>query len=224
MPTILVVEDDRALAEGLAYNLGKAGYRVLRAADGAEGVALARESRPDLVVLDLMLPGLDGFGFLRDVRGAGDRVPVIVLSALDAEGDKIRGLDLGADDYVTKPFGVGELLARIRVRLGEGGAATGARSFRLGEGTVHLDRLEWVLGRRRAPLTATEARLLAELHRFAGSPVPREEILRSVWGADPGGTRTLDTHVARLRRKIERDPSRPRHLLTVHGVGYRLEP
>ncbi len=222
MPTILVVEDDRALAEGLAYNLERAGYRVLRAGGGAEGAALAKEARPDLVILDLMLPGLDGFGFLRSVRGGGDRVPVIVLSALDAETDKIRGLDLGADDYVTKPFGVGELLARIRTRLGEGGA--GARSFRLGEGTVHLDRLAWVKGRVSTALTPTEAGILRELHRFPGVPVEREALLRALWGADPGGTRTLDTHVARLRRKIEKDPARPRHLVTVHGIGYRLDP
>lgn len=222
MPTILLVEDDRALSEGLAYNLGRAGYRVLRAADGTEGLRLAGAEPPDLVILDLMLPGVDGFGFLERIRRGGSRVPVIVLSALDEETDKIRGLDLGADDYVAKPFGVGELLARIRARLGEKGS--GPKSFRLGEGTIHLDRLAFERGRRSVPLTPTEAAILRELHRFAGAPVPREEILRALWGTDPGATRTLDTHVARLRRKIEKDPARPRHLVTVHAVGYRLDP
>jgi len=221
VPTILLVEDDRALADGLSYNLDRAGYRVLRAADGSAGLALARREPPELVVLDVMLPGLDGFAFLERLRGGGSRVPVIVLSALDAETDKIRGLDLGADDYLTKPFGVGELLARIRARLGERGA--GPPSFRLGDGTAHLDRLVFERGGEEAALTPTEASLLRELHRFAGAPVAREVLLRALWGVSAGESRTLDTHVARLRRKIERDPSKPRHLVTVHGVGYRLD-
>ncbi len=220
--TILLVEDDRAMAEGIEYNLGRAGYRVLRAADGAAGLRLAADARPDLVVLDLMLPGLDGFGFLERLRGGGARVPVLVLSALDSETDKIRGLDLGADDYVVKPFGVGELLARIRARLGDRGG--GAKSFRLGEGTVDLDRLVFERGRKSVALTPTEASLLVELQRRSGAPARREDLLRAVWGAGPAETRTLDTHIARLRRKIEKDPARPRHLLTVHAVGYRLDP
>ena len=222
MPTILLVEDDGTLAEGLAYNLDRAGYRVLRAADGPRGLALAAAEPPDLVVLDVMLPGLDGFAFLERLRGGGSRVPVIVLSALDAEADKIRGLDLGADDYLAKPFGVGELLARIRARLGDRGS--GPASFRLGGGTVHLDRLVFERGRGSEPLTPTEASLLRELHRFAGAPVAREVLLRALWGVSAKETRTLDTHVARLRRKIERDAADPRHLVTVHGVGYRLDP
>jgi DNA-binding response OmpR family regulator len=221
VPTILLVEDDRTLAEGLAYNLDRAGYRVVRAGDGPGGLALAESDPPDLVVLDVMLPGLDGFAFLERLRARGSRVPVIVLSALDAETDKVRGLDLGADDYLAKPFGVGELLARIRARLGDRGS--GPASFRLGDAAVHLDRLEFERDGKRLPLTPKEASLLRELHRFAGAPVAREVLLRALWGVGPGATRTLDTHVARLRRKIERDPAEPRHLLTVHGVGYRLD-
>jgi DNA-binding response OmpR family regulator len=222
MAKVLIVEDDAPLADGLAYNLERAGHEVLVARDGASGLELALTRRPDLVVLDLMLPALDGFGFLSKFRAAARDTPVIVLSALSDETTKIRGLDGGASDYVTKPFGVGELLARIRARLG--GKPAAQAPIRVGEGEIDLERLEFRRGGHRVALTPTECSLVAELAKRPGAPVERAELLRTVWGVGPAATRTLDTHVARLRRKIEPDPSNPRHVITVHGVGLRLDP
>jgi DNA-binding response OmpR family regulator len=225
MATILLVEDDAHMAEGLAYNLGRNGYEVLTARDGRAGLVAALGQRPALVILDLMLPLLDGFHVLERLRAAGSRVPVIVLSAKADEVDKIRGFDAGADDYMAKPFGVGELLARIRARLGEGGSvAAASRRFALGDGTVDLDGHVFLRGEARVPLTPTEVRVLELLARRPGELVPREVLLREVWGLQRATSRTLDAHLARLRRKLERDPAAPRHLLTVHGVGYRLAP
>jgi len=219
---ILLVEDDAAMAAGLAYNLRRAGHEVLLAGDGPTGLRLAREGAPDLVVLDVMLPGLDGFAVLERLRAGGSRVPVVVLSALGEEEQKVRCLDGGAQDYVTKPFSVAELLARVRVRLGESAAAPEGDAFALGAGVVRLAGLEFVAGGHTVALTPTEVQLLRLLHARRGAAVAREEILREVWGVDDQSTRTLDTHVARLRRKLEPDPAHPRHLVTVHGVGYRL--
>jgi two-component system, OmpR family, KDP operon response regulator KdpE len=226
MPTILLVEDDPHMAEGLAYNLGRNGYAVLTAKDGRAGLQAALAKRPDLVILDLMLPLLDGFHVLERLRAAGSRVPVIVLSAKADETDKIRGFDAGADDYMSKPFGVGELLARIRARLGgtTGAAGAGARCFALAGGTADLDAHAFQRDGERTPLTPTEVRILELLQSHAGRPVTREVLLREVWGLDRATSRTLDAHLTRLRRKLERDPGEPRHLLTVHGVGYRLVP
>jgi DNA-binding response OmpR family regulator len=222
VPTILLVEDDRFLAEGLEYNLERAGHRVVRAGDATAGLRLVRDAAPDLVVLDLMLPGVDGFGFLARLRAAKCRAPVIVLSALESETDKIRALDAGADDFVTKPFGVGELLARIRARLSSPERGARREAVQLPEGTIDLGALEFRSGRRRVTLTPTEAALLDCLLRAEGAAVPREHLLRAVWGVGSAESRTLDTHVARLRRKIEPDPDRPRYLRTAHSVGYRF--
>jgi DNA-binding response OmpR family regulator len=221
MARILVVEDDANLAQGLRYNLERAGYEVVHAAKGPEGLRLAREGSPDLVVLDLMLPGLHGFDLLARLRESGSRVPVIILTVQDAEVDKIRGFDAGADDYLTKPFGVGELLARIRARLRKEGDAA---EVAVAGGVLRLEALVFERGGERVALTPTEADILRALCRRRGDPVRREDLLRAVWGVADLMTRTLDTHVTRLRRKIEPDPARPRHILTVHGVGYRLVP
>jgi DNA-binding response OmpR family regulator len=220
MARILVVEDDANLAEGLRYNLERAGYEVQVASTGPDGLRLARRE-PDLVVLDLMLPGLHGFDLLAKLREAGSRVPVIILTVQDAETSKVKGFDAGADDYLTKPFGIGELLARIRARLRPPG---GGEPFALAGGVLRLEALVFERDGERIPLTPTEAEILRALRRRAGDPVRREDLLESVWGTSDLLTRTLDTHVTRLRRKIEPDPARPRHLLTVHGVGYRLVP
>ena len=219
---ILVVEDDAHLAAGLRYNLEKAGYLVSHAASGPEGLQLARESRPDLIVLDLMLPGLHGFDLLGALRADGVRTPVIILSAKDAEVDKIRGFDTGADDYLSKPFGMGELLARIRARLRGGAGDEEETEFAVGGGTVRLETMLFERDGETVHLTPTEVDVLRLLFGRVGRPVRREDLLKEVWGVGSASTRTLDTHITRLRKKLERDPGRPAHILTVHGVGYRL--
>ncbi len=218
MATILVVEDDPHMAEGLAYNLARAGHRVLHEKDGASGLAQAQSAAPDLVLLDVMLPRLDGFEVLARLRASGSRVPVILLTALGDEPQRVRGFDEGADDYVVKPFSLAELLARVRRRLGDRAALAHA----VAGGVVDLERLEFRRDGSAIALTPTECTLLRELLAHGDAPVARDHLLRAVWGADGTATRTLDTHVARLRRKLEADPAAPRHLLTVHGVGYRL--
>jgi DNA-binding response OmpR family regulator len=219
---ILIVEDDAHLAAGLRYNLEKAGYAVSHAASGPDGLQSARDLHPDLIVLDLMLPGLDGFDLLGTLRDEGVRTPVIILSAKDAEVDKIRGFDTGADDYVSKPFGMGELLARIRARLRGGELEEEETVFAVGGGTVRLETMVFERDGGTTPLTPTEVDVLRLLYRRVGKPVRREDLLKEVWGVASASTRTLDTHVTRLRKKLERDPARPAHIVTVHGVGYRL--
>lgn len=219
MTRILLVEDDAHLAEGLTYNLVREGYDVEVASDGEAAVAHLEAAPVDLVLLDLMLPKLDGYGVLERLRALGTRPAVIILSARGAEFDKVRGFDGGADDYVTKPFALGELLARIRTRLR--GAHRG-RTFVLGARRVDLERLEVVRGEQHVPLTPTEAAILDVLRQERGIPVDREELMRRIWGVGRSTSRTLDAHVTRLRKKIEDDPANPCHLRTVHGVGYRL--
>jgi DNA-binding response OmpR family regulator len=221
MARLLLIEDDNNLAQGLRYNLERAGYEVEHAADGPEGLRLARDREPDLVLLDLMLPGLHGFDLLARLREGGSRVPVIILTVEDAEVEKVRGFDAGADDYLTKPFGIGELLARIRARLRK---EADAPEIAVAGGVLRLDALVFERQGERIPLTPTEADILRALCRRPGDPVRRDELLRSVWGVADLMTRTLDTHITRLRRKLEPDPAAPRHILTVHGVGYRLVP
>ena len=224
--TILVVEDDPNLGSGLQWNLEKAGYRVVRRLDGASGLDAALAENPSLVILDLMLPGMDGMTVLEHLRKRGVAMPVVVLSAIDDEVQKVRSFDLGAVDYVTKPFGLSELLARVRVRLAQGQPSAGARAktFPLAGGTVHGARLTFVRGKQEAALTPTELEILKALVARGDAVVDRNDLVRAIWGLAPGMTRTLDTHIARLRKKIEPDPAEPRHLLTVHGVGYRLVP
>ena len=225
MTRVLVVEDNRDLAFGLRNNLEIEGYEVEVAHDGTGGLARCAEWRPDLVILDLMLPGTDGFRVLRALRQRGEAVPVLILTARDAEADKVRGLRLGADDYVTKPFGVLELLARVEALLRRGRPAAPARMvLRFGE--VELDTGTRTV--RRAGETVTlapkEFDLLVALLEGRGAIVSRPELMRQVWGYQTDIlSRTVDTHIAELRRKLERDPARPRHILTVRKAGYRLE-
>lgn len=221
MTCILLIEDDVHLAAGMRYSLERAGYEVRHADDGPGGLLAIEEEQPDLVVLDLMLPEIDGFELLSRLRASGSKLPVIILSAKAEEEDRVRGFDTGANDFMGKPFGMRELLARIRARLPKPGALPA--KFALGEGVVRLASLEFEHNGQRTALTTTEARLLGLLREHAGRPVDRRDILRAVWGTRDCTTRTLDTHIARLRRKLEPDPSAPRHIRTVHGVGYRLE-
>jgi DNA-binding response OmpR family regulator len=218
---ILLVEDNTDLSLGLRNNLEIDGYDVLSAEDGTTGLELARTLRPDLVILDLMLPGTDGFRVLRTLRAEGFTMPILILTARGEEADKVRGLRLGADDYVTKPFGLLELLARVEVLLRRNtpraverfGAVEVDPSLR----TVRLDGQP-------VELAPKEFDLLVALLRHDGRVVSRLALLTEVWGyADDVVSRTVDTHIAELRRKLEADPSTPRHILTVRKAGYRID-
>ncbi len=224
---ILVIEDNADLAYGLGNNLEIEGYAVAVVEDGAAGLERARTWQPDLIILDLMLPTVDGYHVLRELRRGGYADPILVLTARDQEVDKVRGLRWGADDYVTKPFGVMELLARIDALLRRAtqsrSPTTQASSHRFG--TVLVDPAARVVYRRGEPvaLTPMEFDLLMALVRRAGAVATRLELLQEVWGHSAAVlTRTVDTHVAELRRKLEDEPALPRHILTVRKIGYRL--
>lgn len=220
---MLIVEDDKALASALRHGFSSEGFQVTVAVDGADALERVRHGSPDLVLLDLMLPKLSGFDVLEHLRAGGRRVPVIVLTARGQEIDKVVGLRLGADDYVTKPFGFMELLARAEAVLRRSVAAPSTpETIHLGSATADLRRHEIRRGDRVLSLTPREACLLAYLDRRRGDVVSRAELLDAVWGYKSTFTRTVDTHVAKLRKKIEAQPSRPAVLLTVHRVGYRL--
>ena len=227
--TILLVEDNEKLALGLRNNLEIEGYAVLVAPDAASGLAFARAPGADVIILDLMLPDMDGYRVLRELRGRGDETPVLILTALGEEGDKVRGFRSGADDYVTKPFGLLELLARVdallrrrpSARAGNGG--TLAPRFAFGEVVIdtatHTVTRGGAAGTRRPP----ECALLGARVRRNGQVASRLELLREVWGYDDSVvSRTVDTHMLELRRKLEPDPANPRHLLTVRKTGYRI--
>jgi len=222
-PRVLVVEDDLSILTGVSMNLRFEGYEVLQAQDGARGLEIAVGDQPDLIVLDLMMPRLNGYEVLRELRSRGVKTPVLVLSAKGMERDKVLGLDLGADDYVVKPFGVAELLARVKAvlrrRWGEDGQAV-----RFGDVTVNLGSRQVARGGASVELTAQEFRLLAQLVSNPGRTFSREELLSSAWGIDYEGTpRTVDTFVRQLRQKLEPDPDAPRYILTARGLGYRFE-
>ena len=220
---ILLVEDDDDLARGLAFNLRHEGYDVVPASTVKEGRRAALRENPDLVVLDLMLPDGDGLEILRALRDAGSRVPVLCLTARGQETDKVMGLGSGADDYVTKPFGLAELFARIAALLRRAGPAALA-VVRLGAAAIDLAARRVRRGGRDEELTPAETDLLRYLLARRGQAVERERLLHDLWGVEGRHeTRTLDNHVARLRKKLEEDPARPRVLVTVHGTGYRLE-
>jgi DNA-binding response OmpR family regulator len=231
MPHILVVEDDDHIARGLQYNLEAEGHSVVLASDGPS--AATRLEDPDaafdLVILDLMLPGMTGFEVARRARAAGNLVPILVLTAKDATQDLVRGLEEGADDYLTKPFELDELLARVRGLLrrrrwdGVPAPAEPPRSVTIGEATVHFDRFEVESPRGTVTLTTREAGLLRALLDREGQAVKRGELLEEVWGLRPETkTRVVDNFVVRLRRYLERDPSKPRHIVSVRGHGYKL--
>jgi DNA-binding response OmpR family regulator len=227
--TILVVEDHETLAAGLRSNLEYEGYVVLVAHDARSGLRLARERRPDLILLDLMLPDKDGYRVLRELRDAGDATPVLILTALGEEADKVRGFRFGADDYVTKPFGLMELLARIDALLrrarrdGPGAPPPAGETYSFGTVRIETGTRSVTRDRAPVPLRPREFDLLVALVRRDGRVATRLELLREVWGYDDSVmSRTVDTHVAELRRKLEPDPGRPRHILTVLKSGYRL--
>ena len=223
MTRILLIEDNRDLAYGLRNNLEIEGYSVVVAHDGAEGLSAASKHTPDLVVLDLMLPAMDGYRVLHELRASGRTMPVLLLTAKSEEVDKVRGLRLGADDYVTKPFGVLELLARIEALLRRA-RPDPARVYRFGD--VEVDASRRTVTRTGAPVTLTpmEFDLLLALLRRNGAVATRIDLLREVWGHSAAVlTRTVDTHIAELRRKLERNPAAPAFILTARKAGYRLD-
>ena len=223
MSRILIIEDNHDLAFGLRNNLEIEGYGVDVAADGASGLAQARRATPDLIVLDLMLPGMDGYRVLRQLRDDGLSMPVLILTARGEEADKVLGFRLGADDYVTKPFGLLELLARVQALLRRSSPADSHAVERFGDVEVSFSTREVRRGGRLVALTPMEFDLLAALLRRRGAIVSRVELLTTVWGhASSVLTRTVDTHIGELRRKLEASPSAPRHILTVRKAGYRL--
>ncbi len=229
MARVLVVEDNADLAYGLRNNLEIEGHAVEVASDGRAGLEAARTHDPDLMILDLMLPELDGYRVLQSLRAEGRNVPVLILTARGEEADKVLGFRMGADDYVTKPFGVLELLARVEALLrrvsqnGSAGAPTGPEVERFGDVEVDPAARCVFRGGVEVPLTPKEFDLLLALVRRRGAVASRLGLMREVWGHRAAvASRTVDTHIAELRRKLEDEPSSPRHILTVHKAGYRL--
>ena len=227
MTRILIVEDHEDLARGLANNLEIEGFETEIAPDGATGLMRARDSSPDLLILDLMLPEMDGYRVLSELRDEGDTVPVLILTARTAEHDKVRGFREGADDYVTKPFGLLELIGRVHALMRRSGKANGrpdaTASFRFGDVEICPGTHDVLVNGEPVTLRPKEFDLLMALVRRKGSVVGRLELLREVWGyGSDVVSRTVDTHVGELRRKLESDPAQPRHILTVRKTGYRL--
>jgi DNA-binding response OmpR family regulator len=226
MSRILVVEDDPAILRGLADNLKFESYEVLTASDGEAAYRLIREKSLDLVILDLMLPRMSGYEVCRKVRAEGVMTPIVMLTARGEEGDRILGLDLGADDYISKPFSVRELLARIRAVLRRTQPGPNAPDdLRFDDVTIDFRRYEARKGKVSVEMTRKEFGVLRFLAGRAGAVVTRDELLNEVWGYDATPTtRTVDNHMASLRAKLEATPAEPRHLLTIHGVGYKWVP
>jgi DNA-binding response OmpR family regulator len=225
---ILIVEDDRNLLDTLKYNLRKEGHEVVTAVDGAEALDVARREKPDLIILDIMLPKLSGFEVCRILRKE-TTTPILMLTAKDEEVDKIVGLEIGADDYMTKPFSMRELLARVgamlrRRKMTEMPPGPEGAILRVGDIKVDIARHKASKGAMMLELTPKEFDLLAFLATNRGFVFSRDQLLEKVWGYDfAGDTRTVDVHIRWLRQKIEADPNNPRHLVTVRGTGYKLE-
>lgn len=226
MSRILVVDDEPAILRGLADNLKRELHEVLTAADGETGYQLIKQKKPDLVILDLMLPKLSGYEVCRQMRAEGLTTPILMLTARGEEGDRVVGLDLGADDYVTKPFSVRELLARVRALLRRTQPAKPTLDqLTIGNVTVDFRSYEARKSGKPLEMTRREFQILRALASRPGEVVTRDELLDHVWGLDLyPTTRTIDNHIAGLRAKLERDPAEPRHLLTVRGVGYKWAP
>ncbi len=231
MTRVLVIEDSNDLAQGLRYNLELEGYAVRVADDGNAGLSLAREWDPDLVILDLMLPGIDGYQVLRSLRADGRQTPVLILSARGEEADKVRGFQLDADQYVTKPFGLIELLERVksllrrRARSDAPDAATGAGTIRFGDVSIDPASRTVMRSGEAVNLTPKAYELMMALIKRKGAVATRVELLREVWDHRAIVlTRTVDSHMAELRKKLEHDAADPKHFITIWKVGYRFNP
>ena len=225
MSKVLVVEDDEAMAVALRDGFTYEGHDVTLARDGEEGLRLAREETPEIMILDVMLPKMTGLEICKVLRGEGSSLPIIMLTARGKEIDKVLGLKLGADDYVTKPFSFMELMARVEavLRRSQPGSGGPSNVHEFGDVPVNIECLEASKAGKEISLTPREFRLLGFFLEHSGEVVSREELLDAVWGYDTiPFTRTVDTHIAKLRKKIENDPSDPQHLITVHRLGYKF--
>jgi DNA-binding response OmpR family regulator len=224
MNRVLVVEDEAAILQGLRDNLEFEGYEVFTALDGVAGLEQIRKHDPHLIVLDLMLPRLSGYELCRKLRTEGVNTPILMLTARGEEADRVLGLDLGADDYVTKPFSVRELMARVRALLRRTASGSGLpNELEFDDVRVDFTRYEATRSGRKVELTRKEFGLLRLLAAKEGAVVTRDELLEKVWGYEAmPTTRTVDNHLAALRAKLERNSAEPQHLITVHGVGYKL--
>ncbi|MGQ9515900.1 MAG: response regulator transcription factor [Anaerolineae bacterium] len=232
-PLVAIIEDEQPLVEALEYNLSKAGYRTIAASEGYQGLEMVRREKPDLLILDLMLPGLDGFEICRQLR-KDTTLPILMLTARDEEIDKVVGLEIGADDYLTKPFSMRELLARVHALLrratitwadaSESVVPMPANFIQSGDLVIDVSRREARRAGKPLPLKRQEYELLLFLVQNQGKALSREQILERVWGWDYyGGSRTVDVHIRWLREKIEPDPAHPTRIITIRGFGYRFE-
>ncbi len=222
---ILVIEDEEDLLTGLEINLTREGYRVLKAPTGPEGVRLALRDNPHLILLDIMLPGMSGLDVCRELRRKGFDAPIIMLTAKAEEIDRVVGLEIGADDYVTKPFSLRELLARIRVRLRRQPARASEQLARYRFDDIEIDFEKCAAAKRGQPLdlTAKEYDILRLMIRHRGEVVTRDRMLNEVWGYEAyPTTRTVDNHIVKLRQKLEDDPATPKYILSVYGEGYKF--
>lgn len=220
---IAVIEDEDLIRKGIVMNLELEGYRVITAPDGEQGVALVRDAKPDLIIMDVMMPRKDGLQACREIRTTGVSTPIILLTARSSEVDKVLGLDLGADDYLGKPFGMLELLARVRALLRRIQKTNTVDEVRFSNVVIDFKAYRALRDQQPIELSAREYRLLRYLIAKQGAVVTRDELLDEVWGYNSyPTTRTVDNHIARLRQKIENDVDEPQHILTVHGVGYKF--
>jgi len=222
---ILIIEDEPDIARGLRDALEFEGFDVASSGRGKEGIERLRERLPDLVILDLMLPDMNGFAVFEEIRASHPLIPIIMLTARSQESDKIRGLEVGADDYVTKPFSIGELVARIGAifrRLQRAGNVAD-EAIQIGEATIYPRRHELVRNKKTVPLTFYEVEIVRLLHERAGQPVSREELLEKIWGVSGASqSRSVDNFMVKLRKKIEDSAAKPRHIVTIYGTGYKL--
>jgi len=226
LKTILVIEDDVSILRGLRDNLKFEEYEVLTATDGHEGIILALEKSPDLILLDIMLPGISGYDICRKVKEQKPDLPIIMLTARSKEVDKIAGLDLGADDYVTKPFSTPELLARIRAALRRAKNKTPIQEkYSFGIVSMDFKQYQTFINNEEVHLSAREYAIMKFLIEHAGEVIHRHELLDEVWGYESyPTTRTVDNYILDLRKKLEEEPSRPKHILSIRGVGYKFVP
>jgi DNA-binding response OmpR family regulator len=224
MKRILIVEDEPAIALGLEDDLKMEGYRVEVTADGTDACRRAREQAFDLVILDIMLPGKDGFDVCRELRRTGQTMPILMLTAKTQESEKVMGLELGADDYLTKPFGARELRARVKALLRRANGIADPELHRFGDVEVNFARGEVKRDGLAVELTPIEFRLLGLFIRSRGRILSRDQLVDGAWGTSTfGSARMVDNHIAKLRKKIEQDPANPRHLINVRGLGYRFD-
>jgi len=226
MQKVLIIEDEKEMARGLKDILEFEGYEVILAGDGRNGMQSALEDAPECIILDLMLPDVNGYQVCEEIRRHKVKTPILMLTAKEQEHDKIRGFEAGADDYLTKPFSVGELLARVMALLRRGGQyAAELDILQVGSSQIDIKHFTVIRDKNELPLSHYEVEILRLLYANAGRPVTRNEILDKVWGTDWYTTnRTVDNFIVKLRKKIEDDYRNPKHILTIYGVGYKLSP